>query len=185
MQTNASGIATVGGWLLGPTPGSNTVTATVTGLTPVTFTATGVVATPSTVTANSALTQSATVNTAVGAPPSVVVRDAGGAALSGVNVAFAVASGGGSLTGPATVATNGSGIATVGGWTLGQAAGTNTMSATVTGLTPVVFTATGTAGAAASVAIISGNPRPAPPARCCRSRSWSSREMPSATRCRE
>jgi hypothetical protein len=162
VTTGPGGIATLGGWVVGAVAGTNTVTATVSGLTPVTFTATGVVPAPSTVTANSAITQSATVNTAVGAPPSVLVRDAGGSALAGVNVVFAVATGGGSLTGPATVATNASGIATVGGWTLGQTAGPNTMSATVTGVSPVVFTATGTAGAATSVAIISGTPQTGP-----------------------
>jgi len=40
-QTNSGGIATVGSWTMGPNPGVNTLTATVTGLTgsPVTFTA--------------------------------------------------------------------------------------------------------------------------------------------------
>ena len=36
--TNASGVAAVGSWTLGPTPGGNTLTATVQGLTAVTFT---------------------------------------------------------------------------------------------------------------------------------------------------
>lgn len=42
--TNASGVATLTSWTLGPTPGANQVTATVTGLSgsPVTFNATGV-----------------------------------------------------------------------------------------------------------------------------------------------
>ena len=45
-STNAAGIATVGSWTLGTTPGTNTLTATATGtsITPVTFTATGTVA---------------------------------------------------------------------------------------------------------------------------------------------
>jgi len=38
--TNASGIASTGGWTLGPTPGANTLTASVAGVQPVTFTAT-------------------------------------------------------------------------------------------------------------------------------------------------
>lgn len=38
--TNASGVATVGSWTLGSSPGANTLTATVQGLPPVTFTAT-------------------------------------------------------------------------------------------------------------------------------------------------
>ena len=44
--------------------------------------------------------------------------------------------------------TDASGIATVGSWTLGAAAGANTLTATSAGLTgsPVTFTATGDAG---------------------------------------
>src|SRR5207247_6060771 len=53
-----------------------------------------------------------------------------------------------------TQTTNGSGIATVGSWTLSTTAGTNTLTATSSGLTgsPVTFTAEGTAGAAGRVA---------------------------------
>src|SRR5437667_9166911 len=49
---------------------------------------------------------------------------------------------------------NESGIATVGSWTLSTTAGTNTLTATSSGLTgsPVTFTADGTAGAAGRVA---------------------------------
>lgn len=39
--TSSFGAATVGSWRLGATPGANTLTATATGITPVTFTATG------------------------------------------------------------------------------------------------------------------------------------------------
>src|SRR2546422_2053200 len=53
-----------------------------------------------------------------------------------------------------TQTTNGSGIATVGSWTLSATAGTNTLTATSSGLTgsPVTFTAEGTAGAAGRLA---------------------------------
>ena len=62
-----------------------------------------------------------------------------------------------SKTAPTT--TNASGIATVGNWTLGTTAGSNTLTATATGLagSPVTFTATGTAGAATQVALNAGN----------------------------
>ena len=70
----------------------------------------------------------------------------GGTRCRGSRSTFAVASGGGSITG-ASQSTNASGIATVGSWTLGTTAGTNTLTATFTGsgLTgnPVTFTATG------------------------------------------
>jgi adhesin/invasin len=71
-------------------------------------------------------------------------------------VTFAVATGGGSVTGEAAT-TGATGIATVAGWTLGTTAGPNTLTATVAGITPVVFTATATPGAPATVAIVSGD----------------------------
>jgi adhesin/invasin len=81
----------------------------------------------------------------------VIVKDVGGNPVSGVQVTFAVASGGGGVTG-GTQTTNGSGIATVGSWTLGPTAGTNnnTLTATATGSgiagNPVTFTASASAG---------------------------------------
>jgi adhesin/invasin len=144
--TNASGIATVGSWTLGGTPGANTLTATVTGLTPVTFTATGVTpGVPAFVTKVAGDGQTAATGTALPVRPAVKVTDGLGTRVAGVSVTFAVASGGGSITGAAVVADTG-GIATVGSWTLGAAVGTNTLTATVTGLTPATFTATGTGG---------------------------------------
>ncbi|HEU5039341.1 MAG TPA: Ig-like domain-containing protein [Gemmatimonadales bacterium] len=94
--------------------------------------------------------QSATVNTTVPVAPAVVVRDAEGNGVPGVPVVFAVTGGGGSLTG-ATAATGADGIARVGSWRLGTAAGENTLRARVEGAelegNPVTFAATGTAGA--------------------------------------
>ena len=102
--------------------------------------------------------QSATVGTSVSTAPSVIVRDASNNPVSGVSVTFAVATGGGSGT-ILTTTTNASGIATVGSWTLGTTAGSNTMTATSGSLTgsPITFTATGTAGAASSIAINAGD----------------------------
>jgi adhesin/invasin len=97
--------------------------------------------------------QSATVGTAVATAPAVIVRDAGGTPVAGVAVTFAIASGGGSLNG-ASATTGADGIATVGQWTLGSAAGTNTLTATVAAEdvsgNPVTFTATGTPGNASA-----------------------------------
>jgi alpha-tubulin suppressor-like RCC1 family protein len=78
--------------------------------------------------------------------PSVKVTDAGANPVAGSVVVFAVASGGGSVTG-ANQTTDQAGIATVGSWTLGAAAGPNTLSASATGLdgSPVTFTAMGEA----------------------------------------
>ena len=78
-------------------------------------------------------------------PPAVKVRDGSGHPLAGVQVTFAVTSGGGSITGGA--ATTGSdGIAAVGSWTVPL--GVNTLSATVPRSSgPVSFTATGVTAA--------------------------------------
>ena len=112
------------------------------------FTVTAAAAT--TIAANSVVTQSAVAGAAVAAPPSVLVTD-GTNPVSGVTVTFTVTGGGGAISpgSPASVVTNASGIATLTSWTLGTIAGANSVSAAVTGLTgsPVVFDATGIAGA--------------------------------------
>ena len=92
--------------------------------------------------------QSAVAGSAVSTAPSVIVKDANNNPVSGVSVAFAVATGGGSVTG-GSATTNANGIATAGSWRLGTTAGTNTL--TVTSGTPmnsITFTATGTVDAA-------------------------------------
>lgn len=92
--------------------------------------------------ANSVTNQSATVGANAPTRPAVKVTDADGIGVPGVQVVFAVTGGGGSLTG-GTIVTNSSGVATVGSWTMGPAAGANTLTATSDGLngSPVTFTA--------------------------------------------
>src|SRR5207248_10149143 len=150
---DGSGIATATR-TLGTTAGIQRATASVGGLigSPVGFSATATHGDPTQIAINAGDGQSATLNTAVAIDPSVVVRDRGNNPVPGVTVTFAVATGGGSVTG-ATPSTNSSGIATVTSWTLGTAAGTNnnTLTATPTapGITdPVTFTASATPGAA-------------------------------------
>ena len=162
ITTDASGVASTDQcrWFLGPVAGINTMTATSSGLTgsPLTFTATGTAGAATQMAINAGNNQMATVGTAVATVPSVVVRDASNNPVSGVPVTFAVATGGGTISG-GTATTNASGIATVGSWTLGATPGTNTLTATVVGLTgsPQTFTATGTVGAATQITIDSGN----------------------------
>jgi hypothetical protein len=148
-QTDANGQTT--GSFSSTSLGSHTITATVNGTTVTDNASVNVTAgAPASIAANAG-GQSATVSTAVSPDPSVIVKDAGGNPVSGVQVTFAVASGGGSVSG-ATPSTNGSGIATVGSWTLGPTAGTNnnTLTATITGSgisgNPVTFTASAIAG---------------------------------------
>lgn len=154
--TDATGTAAVGGWFLGPLPGANTLTASSTGLAPVTFTATGVAGLPVSMVAVSQTTQSAPIGTNVNDPPSVIVRDAQGAPVAGVAVTFSVTAGGGSVVGsPGTTNTNG--VATLTSWKLGPVVGPNTVTATAAGLPSVTFNATGSAGAPATVVAFAGN----------------------------
>ena len=94
-----------------------------------------------TITANSSTTLSAAPGTQVSELPSVVVRNQSGQPVAGVHVTFSVETGGGTVTG-GNVTTDASGIATVGGWTLGPSAGSNTLVARAGSLS-VTFTADG------------------------------------------
>jgi hypothetical protein len=146
IMTDASGVATVGSWTLGSKVGANTLTASGSGLagSPVTFSATGTVGAPTQIAPNSVTDQSATAGGPAGTLPSVIVEDANGNPVSGVSVTFTVISGSGSVSGT-PVSTGSSGIATVGSWTLGPSAGTNTLTATATDVSgSVTFSAIGT-----------------------------------------
>jgi hypothetical protein len=143
VTTNLRGEATVGSWTLGPAAGINVLTVTGAGLAPLQFQALGQV--PTTVTAVSPTTQEARVGMAVAQRPSVRVNDQAGQPMAGVRVTFAVTAGGGAVTG-GVATTSTAGVATVGSWTLGPAAGQNTLTATVGSLGPVTFNATGIAG---------------------------------------
>jgi adhesin/invasin len=140
--TDASGYATVGNWTLGLTPGVNFLTASAAGLVKtVAFTA-HVTGAAGQITLSAGDTQSATAWTPVTIAPAVLVIDGAGNPASGITVTFAVATGGGSITG-ATQTTGADGIATLGSWTLGTAVGANTLTATAADIaTPVTFTAT-------------------------------------------
>jgi aqualysin 1 len=96
----------------------------------------------SSVVANSPQSQEAEAGAAV-TPPSVIVRDQFGNPMSGVTVHFAVTAGGGSIS-PASATTNSNGVASATSWTLGADPGSNTATATVSGLPAVTFNATGT-----------------------------------------
>jgi hypothetical protein len=98
---------------------------------------------PENLVANSALTQNAVVSANVATRPSVKVTDAVGIGVPGVEVLFSVTGGGGTVGDPVRL-TNSAGVATVGSWTMGAAAGANTLTASAAGLTgsPITFTAT-------------------------------------------
>ncbi len=73
------------------------------------------------------------VSIALASPLVVKVTNAANAAVAGVTVNWAVATGGGSVS-AATSVTNASGLAQI-NWTLGATVGAQTATATVSGLT--------------------------------------------------
>ena len=153
--SDASGVATIGGWTVGTTLGLNTVSASVGTLPPVVFTANVVAGAPASITIASAATQQATVGRAVTDAPAVRLRDAFGNPTAGVVVPFVIAAGNGRLVGDSAIADS-SGVARVSQWTLGTTSGANRVSATWPSLAPVDFSATGTADVPAQLSVISG-----------------------------
>ena len=158
--TNASGLATPDGWQLGSIAQNYTLTATAGTLTPVVFTATARAGAAARVITFAGDAQSAPVGRTLDIDPAVRLNDALGNPIAGVEVNFEVVSGGGSAVGRRTV-TDAFGVATVGGWTLGETAGANSLRATVAGTgiagNPLIFTATATAGTPSSLVIGNGN----------------------------
>ena len=141
---------------LGGTAGTNTVQASVSGITDtIDFTATGVAQTPTTIHKISGDTQSGIVDSLLANPLVVEVRDQIGNSISGVTVNFVVTIGDGILS-AATGITDSNGQAQV-TFTFGMGIGTNTVRATVQGVSSAVeFTATASAQTATSLNIISG-----------------------------
>lgn len=141
VPTDTGGIASPGAWTLGTTIGPNTLTASVAGLAdPLHFSATGIVGPVALLTIVEGDSQRVSLGGAVGTSPAVRVSDAGGNPIAGVSVSFAVASGGGTITG-GTATSNSSGIARVGSWRLGLQVGAQTLTASRTGTNQVTFTA--------------------------------------------
>lgn len=162
--TDIAGVAEVGAWFLGGSPGTNTLTASAAGLTTVTFTATATPGQAASLAAASATTQSAVAGSVVDSPPAVVIRDAVNNPVPGVAVTFTVTAGGGSLTTGAagtpassvTVTTDAAGRAAVTTWRLGTTLASNVVTASAPGLAMVTFTATPLAAPPASVVAAGG-----------------------------
>jgi hypothetical protein len=154
--TNASGDAAAT-WTLGTTSGSQSLTASV-GAVQASFTATATPGNATSIAISAGNNQTWAVGAALPVVPTAKVADQYGNGVPNVTVTFAVTGGGGSIT-SAVRATNVSGLASVGSWTLGAAAGTNTLTATATSIvTPATFTATGTvAGAPKNLVVFGGN----------------------------
>ena len=155
--TDANGIARVGSWTLGTTAGANTLDATVVTVGSVRFTATGTAGAATKLQINDGDGQAAVAGSEVAVPPSVIALDEFDNGVAGVAVTFEVASGGGSITG-ASQTTGADGVATVGSWTLGTSAGTNTLLVTAPGIADsVTVTATALTGAAVAMMLEAGD----------------------------
>jgi hypothetical protein len=141
--TGPGGLAQVA-WTFGILSGANSARATGASFT-ATFNGNGIAGPPALLIKQAGDNQSAIVGTAVPVNPAVLVTDANGNPVSGLSVAFTVITGGGSIE-LASSATSSQGIASGGTWVLGSVAGSNTLRASVPGLTgsPALFTATGT-----------------------------------------
>jgi|GEM_PF-1589530 len=159
--TDINGYISPANWTLGTVTGTNTLTCSSAGLPTVFFIAT---ASPGPVTqliVTAGDNQTAAVGTAVAIAPTVQVLDSFNNFAAGASVTFAIASGGGSITGGNAVA-DVSGIATLGSWTLGTVSGTNTLTAT-SGTAPVATltaTGTGTIGNIFAITAFSTNDNP-------------------------
>jgi hypothetical protein len=152
VPTTAAGVATVGGWTMSASPGTDTLIATVAG-TGITAKFVATVRTPgppASVIVQVGDGQTGLVGYAVNFAPAVLVRDTAGIPSVNAAVTFGGATGGSSVSG-GSVMTGSDGVATVGSWTLGTTPGSATLTATVTGSgitgNPVTFTATGQAAA--------------------------------------
>ena len=127
-------------WVLGPTTPEQTLRAEVAGIDPVTIAATAIV--PTDIIIAQGNNQTARVSTSLAT--SIVVRVVGvnNTPIIGVPVAFQILAGAGVIT-PQSALTNSFGEVSV-KWTLGPAAGANTLTASVASLAPASVFATAT-----------------------------------------
>ena len=156
IRTDKSGQASSGGWTLGTAAGAQTLQATASGLSPVTFTAEALAGAPTRMQFAAGLAQHATVGTVIPVPPAVKVEDLYGNPVADVMVNFAVSVGGGSLVG-SQQATSAQGIATLGGWTLGTTSGDQALRIAAGSLGELSLTAVADAGPLDDLRIVSGS----------------------------
>ncbi len=141
VKTDSTGLASTSGYILPSTAAAVTIGAVVDGLPMLTLAVNSVVTnSPAAVAMAFGNQQRQFAGAALPGSIGVIVRDAGGNPLSGITVSFAVTAGAGSL--PATAVTDANGIAKVTYTLGGTPSTTNTATATVSGLSPVTFTAT-------------------------------------------
>jgi len=145
---------------LGPGAGSQTTTATVSGVTPATFHHIAQIQGATQIAANGALVHADSVLSTV--PYAAVVRDQNSQVVAGVIVAWSV-TGGGAVLSQLADTTDVNGIVST-NLTIDQTAGPRSVQATVTGLqgSPVTFVENGVAGNATVMALNGGNAQVGP-----------------------
>ena len=136
-------------------PGTYTITASSPGYVSATFTVVATTTGPTSLSINSGNNQKAPVTSPLPLPLNVKVKDAAGIGLAGIQVSFSDGGVGGSFTSPVAT-TNSAGLATT-SYTTGTQAGAVSITASVIGVTPVVFKETVEAGPAAVVNVYAGN----------------------------
>lgn len=129
-------------WRLGPTPGGQSVRATVAGLPPVTFTATADPGPPVRILPVSGNGQTGIVGRPLPDRLRAQVTDVAGNPLPGVHVTFRVVTGGGTVTDSAE-STGPDGLATVEDWILGPVIGFQSLEAVADDVESGVFFAIG------------------------------------------
>jgi alpha-tubulin suppressor-like RCC1 family protein len=128
---------------------------------PVRFDATATPAPASTLTLISGGGQTATAGTTLPQEIAIRLNDAFGNVVPGTEVSFTVTAGGGATNVPSAVSDN-AGVVKF-RWTLGPVAGTQSVAATIFGVTPLIITATANAASPSQVSVVSGSGQSAPP----------------------
>jgi adhesin/invasin len=146
---------TLGRWTLGQQTGLQTSSASLFGTAPVTFVATGRANGATTTAIETGNNQTQTVRQTLPLPLVVRVTDKFGNPVAGTAVTWAINQGGGTLL--ATSATTDSSGRATAIWTLGNSTGSQLATLSVPLLPLVVFSATATAGALDTLAIVAGN----------------------------
>jgi len=152
--TDDTGTATTS-YTLPDKPGTYTITASSLGYASATFVETATSTGPATLSISSGNKQETPVTTQLPLPLNVKVKDLAGNPLDGIQVSFSDGGVGGTFSAP-TATTNSSGIAST-TYMAGTQAGVIAITASVTGIAPVVFKETVLAGPEATLNIYSGN----------------------------
>ena len=162
--TDASG-RTSAAWTLGSSPGSNTVSAVVSGIGVVEFHATATAGAAARLRIETQPSTSAVSGVALARQPVIQLLDAQGNEVrqGGVAVQVAIASGTGVLSGATSVGTDGNGRASFSGLTLTGTSGTQTLRFSATGFASVTSQAISLGAAPTTIRITSDTPDPSAP----------------------